>query len=308
MTLMNCPAADGLFHRITLSGHVCGRVRAPEGMTEKQIAAEAAARILEELAIDPSEPGRLETLPYWFLADAAFKVKEELEEKYHCGYRFEPIADGIHVMHYDDTHFFREGDTGREILIGGDFGDSCSNFRKPLLDNQIFEWEEETVKTLMQQLYGDRAEAIAAEFAKAYPEKKPVHALFVDRKSRHTLINLANAYAKAGGKVYACIFCLDLPSDNGTVPYHCCDTAYITHNARFMEANYIPGISDSLQDQICGAYCAFAAKGDPSTELLREWEPVSDGAFVTMLFDREVRKAVNHDRALQTMLEPWYEG
>ena len=76
------------------------------------------------------------------------------------------------------------------------------------------------------------------------------------------------------------------------------------HNANYLEAEYIPGVSEDLQDIMTGAWVAFAYTGDPNHPGMAPWPPVKDGNGACMIFDRRVYAAYHHDDDLMAALDP----
>ena len=75
------------------------------------------------------------------------------------------------------------------------------------------------------------------------------------------------------------------------------------HNAEYLEASYIPGVSENLQNLMTGAWVSFAYYGDPNkARNLPLWKPVEKGLYHTMMFDAETKSACNHDTKLMNML------
>lgn len=305
MTLLNCADADGLYHKVALGGNTIHGY--PDGMTPREAARRVTDLIVQHLGLTKETITEIETIPYWYLAEAAFDARDRIQKETGGRFTFEPLPDEQHLFSFSLEHPLRPETVNIPILAGGDFGDASSNFRRPLGDSLKDYWNDETKWIYLRQMYGDSAEAIAQAFMQAYPEKNLADALFIDRKARFKNLEILKKHAGAGGKAWNWVFALNFPVDGGTVAWHCCDNPYITHNAQFYEATYVPGISDRLQDQLCGAYAAFARTGDPNTELLPKWEPVTQEHMYTMIFDETTRLGEDHDKRLQELLEPWKE-
>lgn len=307
MTLVNCPDADGLYHKVAVGGNSVWHTPVPEGMTDRQVAQRVADKIVQKLGLTRDTIEKIETIPYWYLAEAAFDARAEIQKEIGDKFLFEPLPDGVHLMAFDLDHPLRPEMVGIPMMTGGDFGDACSNFRRPLGDNQKDHWDEQTKWNYIRQMYGDRAEEMVEAFAEAYPGRNIADVLFIDRKARHKNVSILQKHAAAGGKAWNWVFAMNFPVDGGTVAWHCCDNPYITHNAQFYESTYVPEVSERLQDQLCSAYVSFAWTGDPNNDLLPMWEPVKADRVCTMIFDETLRLGVDHDKRLQELLEPWKE-
>ena len=72
------------------------------------------------------------------------------------------------------------------------------------------------------------------------------------------------------------------------MPWHNAEEAYMFHNACYLEASYIPGVSEELQDIMTGAWVAFAYTGCPDHPGMPYWTPVTPDTAPTMIFDKKV--------------------
>ena len=78
------------------------------------------------------------------------------------------------------------------------------------------------------------------------------------------------------------------------------------HNADYIEPSYIPGVTEYLQDIMCGAWTSFARTGKPQAAGMPEWHPFSCGDPRTMIFDRRVREVSGHDEQFLSILRREY--
>lgn len=74
------------------------------------------------------------------------------------------------------------------------------------------------------------------------------------------------------------------------------------HNACYLEASYIPGVSEALQDIMTGAWVAFAATGDPNHVGMVQWDAATETNGACMIFDRDTRQEYHHDDELMTVM------
>ena len=76
-----------------------------------------------------------------------------------------------------------------------------------------------------------------------------------------------------------------------------------------MEAQYIPVVSERLEDQMAGAWVQFARTGDPNTDKLPAWPQVTADSVPTMCFDETTDLRVDHDRQLmEEYPDPVFKG
>ena len=98
------------------------------------------------------------------------------------------------------------------------------------------------------------------------------------------------------------MFDLELPFLGGSLAWHNAEEAYIFHNAEYLEASYIPGVSEWMQDVMTGAWVAFAYTGDPNHPGMPIWHPVKPDQDATMMFDEKPRMQYDYDKELMESL------
>jgi para-nitrobenzyl esterase len=307
MTLLQTPSADRLYNKVALGGNIYRSTEIAQGWTKEELAQRMADFILQNLSIAKNEIQKIEDIPFLFLLEAAYDAKERLKRETSASWLFEPIPDESYTFDYGNGRELRGETVNIPMLFGGDFGDSKSNVRQKIGNCRKNEWDENTTMSHLQEMYGQKADDLVVAFKEAYPEKRTADVLYIDRKARYKNLAMAKSHAGKGGKGWNWLFTAEFPIDGGTIPWHCCDSPYITHNAQYYEASYMPGISERIQDELCSAYIAFAEKGDPNNSLLPPWAEVTPDSVSTMIFDHKTRLAVNHDEKLQRLLESWYE-
>lgn len=293
--LMQIPEADGLFHKgIVMSGVADGEVLPILPGDGREI----VTAVLEELSIPEEEIERLETIPFYELAQAYNKVWPAVAKKglyvgrvpivndYYLG---EPLLSG-----------FREEAYKIPLLAGTVFGEF---FFAPSPYNKNEVTEEEIDEILKKEL-GERAEEVREIFEKAYPDKHPIDLLYVDRIFRKPTKELVKLHAKGNqAPAYLYEFTLSFPYQNNKVAWHCSDIPFIFHNTHLVEVCGIPGVADELEKQIFEAAMQFARVGDPNHAGLPKWEPVTEEDEPTMIYDRKCEVRHNFDDELLKVLD-----
>lgn len=294
MSLMQMPAADGLYHKASIQS---GIKREPALISQKDAQA-FAEKLVGELGLTRQTISQIETIPYYKLARAAVKVAG--------GFRLPlgPVADMNYFMGDPrSTGVFREETLAIPLLIGTVIGEFSNNACFALHGGYKNEWDRDTVSDLYQRKFGPNAQAVAEAFASAYPSKRPVDALFVESDFRTGSLDYAAARATCpSAPIYNWLFALECPFNGGTLPWHNAEEAYMFHNAQYLEASYIPGISEALQDLMTGAWVSFAYTGNPNHRQLPHWPSIQEQAGASMIFDRDVYAVQNHDATLLELL------
>lgn len=291
--LLQTPAADGLYHRAVIqSGVIPDR-----GDITPEQAGEFTRRLVKQLSLREHIPQRLSELPYEELARAAVSV---------CGSSripAGPVADGEYYCGNGIDYGFRKETADIPVMIGSVLGEFSNNFNFPLGCGNKNNWSIETVQGLAEEKYGAFAPEILAAFCAAYPNRPLSDVLFLDHVFRRGVCRYAKARAKqCSGSVYSFLFSLECPADGGSLPWHNAEEAYMFHNAKYLEASYLPEISEKLQDQMSSAWLQFARYGNPNCAYLPTWEREQNSAGATMIFDRNCALTVQHDRLLVELI------
>ena len=95
----------------------------------------------------------------------------------------------------------------------------------------------------------------------------------------------ARAKACCTAPTYGFMFRMEQPPYGGTLPWHNAEIPYVFHNADYIEPSYVPGVTEKVQDIVCGAWCHFAEKADPNTVGAPFWPPFDEENQAMMYFD-----------------------
>lgn len=293
--LMQIPQADGLFHKAIIMSGVSDGKLIPTPASDGREIVEA---ILEELEIPMGEVCKLEKIPYQQLADAYNKVFIKVAQKggyiggipmpneYYLG---EPLING-YTDHAKQI----------PIMVGSVFGEFCF-MTMPFNKNEL---SKEEAMHILQLSFGENAAKAANLFQEAYPSKKLVDLLSLDRIFRIPSKELARLHAKENGSsAYLYHFTLDFPYQYGKPAWHCSDIPFVFHNTDKVEICNIKEVSDKLEEQIFKSVIQFAYCGNPNHSGLPQWQPVTVENEATMIFDRQCELRHNYDDALLEFLE-----
>ena len=166
-------------------------------------------------------------------------------------------------------------------------------------------YTDEEAMEMLKERFGDKAEAIAAAFRKAYPDHRVIDALYTDTLMRPGLIEFVRdraAHAKA--PAYEYMFSFETDWDGGLTAWHNAEEPFMFHNARYLESAFVPEASDKLEDAMCSSWLAFGKTGDPNNALIPAWKPVEPDQSNIMIFDRNIRAEADFDEELMKLLPP----
>ena len=250
--------------------------------------------VVEELGLTSETIHEIETIPYYKLARACQAVG---------GMHWSPVKD-------DDFYFgsgllnpFRPESKDKPMLVGSVLGEFDQNYNHVYAPGSKNDWDDALVDKLFGELFGDKAQEVKAAQQQAYPQAKVADALFTNKGGRTAARDFCFKRAAEGcAPAYNWLFNLECPLNSGTIPWHNAEEAYMFHNARYLEASYIPGVSEELQDIMTGAWVAFAKTGDPNHIGMKQWDPATQENGACMIFDRETRQENHHDDALMEAL------
>lgn len=287
-TLMQTPAAAGLFHKaILMSGIMETPKKAPadhrpliEGM-------------LKELGIGLDEAEELEKVPYDVLIRAFNRVHIRLlkqgtfiswEPRPNDWYVGDPMVVGF--TDYAKKVPTMAGSVIAEFSGAADSPDTASMSREEKL-------------ALLRERFGEAAEELVGLFEKAYPDKdiawlskldtfcRPATTRFIERKAQ---VSEAPAY------LY--LFSLDFDVKGPRPAWHCADIPFIFHNSHRVPCCNMAGATEKIETEMCDAWVSFARSGNPNHPNLSDWPAYEDSRKYTMVFDRESAARSDYDRVL----------
>lgn len=288
-SLMQTPAADGLFHKaIIMSGIADGRGLMNSKNTDSRPLIQA---MLNELGLTEAQVEQLETLPYETLAEAYKKVVPAIREAggyTGCG----PIPNSYYLGDPWDIGFTEHAQTIPLIAgtVVAEFGGMA-----PSLKNRTTMSEKEQLDFLRQYL-GEYAEPLAKLFAQCYPDRPVTDLVLSDTFSRVATKNYVKMKAaQSQVPTYNYVFSYQFPIDDGRPAWHCSDIPFAFHNTDKVAICNKPGVSDQLEANMSGAFVSFATTGVPTAANLPQWEPCTTDDAATMVLDAKCRMCHHFD-------------
>lgn len=293
-TLLQMPAADGLFHK----GMVMSGVYNLDllGKTDDDPNPFIDA-FLAELNLTRDNYQAIEILPYETLAAAYNKVSPIIRmQKHYVG--GSPKANADYVGEPSIVGFRKESQNVPLIVssVFGEFAFGETGYDKRKLT-------KEQGEEIIRQTYGEAVEPILPLFEKAYPDRNPIDLMvldFVFRGPETPYIALRSTTSP----VYSSMFDLDFNLGTGKAAWHCADIPYIFHNTHMVDAVNLEDVTDKLEEQMFQSFMAFARTGDPNNELIPRWERSVPNEENTMIWGRNVRVEKNFDHELLQKFTP----
>jgi para-nitrobenzyl esterase len=297
--LMGTPAAKGLFQKaIVQSGS------RTDPVTDQESSRKVAGLTLANLGLRGDQVDQLAKIDYFTLLAASDKALRDAAAQGAKDARWAPVVDGQYIP--DNPVGARWTDLAKDIpLMDGntlnEFDTVITTSVADLIADNKNTWSEEKTKAKLKQRFGDKADAVAAEFKAAYPEKKPADAYFIDLRFRPGAIRDLDLKAKQhGAPVYSYMFTYESPVLDGiAMSWHCAEVPYVFNNAALVNTATGGGADAlALGNKMSEAWINFARTGKPSAAGLPEWPAYTETSGSTMVFDTAPRVANQLDRKL----------
>ena len=289
-TLMNMPAAKGLFHKaVALSGSsLIGN--------SKEYSQKLGAQILVEAGLKPGEIDKLQQIPWRQYIDIANRATEKLADEakrmnvIRVGYA--PVSDGVDLLDQpffsDPNHFSAD----IPLIINTTFHEMNPNRTDASLESITLDGVVEKIKAR----FGADSAKIVEAYHKNFPKARPIELWAMIVSNRKNAIAAANA--KAGQKkapVYVSWFGWQPPLfDNRMRAFHCDDICFWFYNTDLMLTHTGGGKRPkALSTKMAKSFLNFIKTGNPNGGGLPNWKPYSTENGETMILD-DVCQLVNN--------------
>ncbi len=279
-TLMNMPAAKGLFHKaVALSGSSLIGIN-------KDYAEKLGAKVLEEAGFKIGEFEKLQQMPWLeFIQIANRTVAKFSEEAKKMGIQregFSPVSDGIHLS---SEPFFTGGmSEDIPLMINTTFHEWTPSRSDASLEKVT--WEEITEK--LSARFGEKSSLIVSAYKKQFPTASPVEIWALILSNRKNAVAAADAKSKNGkAPVYLSWFGWQPPLFDGRMrAFHCIDICFWFYNTDLMFTHTGGGKRPrALSSKMASSFIQFVKTGNPNGGGLPEWLPYSAEKGETMILD-----------------------
>ena len=287
-TLMNTPAADGLFQKGIIES---GVYEACIYQKEDGDGTEIVKALLEELKLDASEIEKLETIPYYELANAYNNVEKKVAAK-GCYIGQGPLENDWFLGNPIKCGFTDHAKT-IPVIVGSNIGEFDFG---PVVPGK-HDMNREELITFLTRKYADATPELISLFEKAYPDKSIADLWSVDTFFRPATIEFIRQKSEfSEAPTYSYQFTYEFPIDGGKAAWHCAEIPFVFHNIDRVAVCNVPGETDRLQERMTTAWINFARYGSPETPSLPKWPASTPGDEATMIFDKtcEVRHNFDH--------------
>ena len=286
--LMSSRAARGLFHKaIVQSGGGFGRWTTPEASQR------TADAVLRELGVDPFSPQAVADIRVVDIVQAAGRAAEKLRAEGHQP-GWGPVADGTFITK-------ESGAPSLSADIPMIIGANATERTVALWDADAENMTEQGLRDALATDFKSHANEVYRVFRQQHPDAKPidVYALAASWTfaGGTTARQVRQRNAQGGpAPTYRYEFAWYTPVLDGRPrAYHCAELPFVFNNASRTNASAAGGEDAmGLAHRMSDAWIAFARTGNPNHPTIPHWEPTSQQAWPTMIFDSRI--SVRDDR------------
>ena len=301
LSMLQTPAADGLFNRAIMQS---GGASLRWDKNQRTVNQDFADLVVKNLGLTKETIKKIEEVSWYDLSASVIKAIYQCRQTGQATPSWGPVTD-------DDYYYGNPAHTGWRkeslhipMIIGSNLGEMQYAGIRALPQSKNLYTDEEAM-AMMKEKFGDKAEAIAEAFKKAYPDHRIIDAMYTDTLMRPDLIEFVKDRAQnATAPAYEYMFSFETDWDGGLTAWHNAEEPFMFHNARYLESAFVPEESDKLEDAMSSAWLAFARNSDPNNKLIPEWKPVTPDASNIMIFDRKIRAEKDFDEELMKLLPP----
>ncbi|MFL0298690.1 carboxylesterase/lipase family protein [Aquirufa novilacunae] len=291
-SLMNMPAAKGLFHKaVALSGTSLTGVN-------KEYAEKLGLKVMEEAGLKPGEIEKLQQIPWREYIDittrAVEKMTEEAKKMNISRGGFSPVADGVTM---NDQPFFSDPNhfsADIPLIINTTFHEASPSRTDAKLEEISL---AEVVEKIKPRFGADSAKIVEA-YSQNFPKAKPVEVWAMILSNRKGAIAAADAkVSQRKAPVYVSWFGWQPPLFDGRMrAFHCDDICFWFYNTDLMLTHTGGGKRPrSLSTKMAKSFLSFIKTGNPNGGGLPAWKPYTKENGETMILDDTCQLVNNPD-------------
>jgi para-nitrobenzyl esterase len=291
-SLMNMPAAKGLFHKaVALSGTSLTGVN-------KEYAEKLGLKVMEEAGLKPGEIEKLQQIPWREYIDittrAVEKFAEEAKKMNVSRGGFSPVADGVTM---NDQPFFTDPNhfsADIPMIINTTFHESSPSRTDAKLEEISL---AEVVEKIKPRFGVDSAKIVEA-YSQNFPKAKPVEVWAMIMSNRKNAIAAADAkVSQRKAPVYVSWFGWQPPLFDGRMrAFHCDDICFWFYNTDLMLTHTGGGKRPrALSTKMAKSFLSFIKTGNPNGGGLPAWKPYTKENGETMILDDTCQLVNNPD-------------
>jgi len=303
LTAMNL--AKGLFHKaVALSGNMLSGGK--QDHSEK-----LGSYILKEAGLSASQIDKLQDMPwkeYYSVANnASMKLMKEtgstdMMARLMAG--FSPVADGLYLP--QQSFYSGELSSNVPMIFCSTFYERSPSSFDSSIENITLDEAKKLIKTTwgFSGPVGDKSSAIIDEYAKNFPDRKPIEILSLVLSNRKQVIATADAKIKQKAPVYVAWFGWNPPLFDGRLrAFHTMDIGFWFYNTDVQISHTGGGARPrKLAAKMSDALVQFMKTGDPKGVGLPDWPMYTKENGETMILDDTCEVKNDPDREARKSL------
>lgn len=290
LSLLQTPAADGLFHRGIMMSGGAGRPMFSAERHDREIAEMLIARL------GGNDVSILETVPFEKLVEAYNAIEPQLAEKGWFAV-WAPLANGWYCGDPWDVGYTEHAKTV-PLMVGTVIAEM--GFMANTKDKDLIAPEKRAEMLKEHFNNSQETERLIEMFKAAYPGKNEL--ILKALSNRTDILDFCEKHAiECSAAVYCYLFTYDFPYDGGMPAWHCSDIPYAFHNIDKVAICNGNLASEDLQAAYFGAYVQFARSGNPNAPGLAEWPAFTPESRITMFFDKKSEARADADTVLHSL-------
>jgi para-nitrobenzyl esterase len=271
-TMLAIPSAKGLFHSAGIQSGSTIRSATREQATK------SAELLLAKLGIDKGNIAAIQKLPWQQILEAQTSL---------TGAAFGPVVDGTILPHHPFDPTGPPESATVPIIISNTLEDAALRLTN-------FDLTEEGLRTMMNQRYGAKGEAMVAMYRNRYPDKSPflIQAQIVtDSTARRSAILQAERKAAQGqAPAYMYLWAFASGGFGGKFgAVHGTDVSATFNNYRDGVGGTGSEEERALWTRFAHTWVSMAKNANPNNSKIPTWSPYDAQTRATMIFDKEVR-------------------
>ena len=272
-TMLAIPSARGLFHSAGIQSGSTIRSATREQATK------SAELLLAKLGISKGNIGDIQKVPWQQILEAQTSLGGSAA--------FTPVVDGEILPHHPFDPAAPPESADVPVIISNTLEDAALRLTN-------FDLNEEGLRTMLNQRYGAKAEAILAMYRTRYPDKSPflIQAQIATDSTARRSATLQAERKAAQGKAPAYMYLWAFASAGfggkfGAV--HGTDVSATFNNYRDGVGGTGSEEERALWSRFANTWVAMAKNANPNNSKIPNWPAYDANTRPTMIFDKEVR-------------------
>ena len=272
-TMLAIPSAKGLFHSAGIQSGSTIRSATREQATK------SAELLLAKLGVSKSNIADIQKLPWQQILEAQTSLAGSAA--------FSPVVDGTILPHHPFDPTAPPESAEVPIIISNTLEDAALRLTN-------FDLTEEGLRTMMNQRYGAKAEAMLTMYRNRYPDKSAflIQAQIATDSTARKSATLQAERKAAQGKAPAYMYLWAFASGGfggkfGAV--HGTDVSATFNNYRDGVGGTGSEDERALWSRFANSWVAMAKNANPNNSKIPNWPAYDANTRATMIFDKEVR-------------------